>query len=855
MSDSETRPVIDPGVGNSQTDEIQGSETRKREMEVDEVDKSEDKDCHIEKKLKPDNGETEIGQDKTELEEDKKEPEQDGKEKEQDDKEQEKEAIVEETSKQDSIPKVEEKEEPINDKESKEESKDETTKEEVKKENMKDETKQEETKDEKKPEEAKEEEPKDGMKIPAPAPPPEPDMNNLPENPIPAHQKKHALMAVKAVKRLKDSRPFLNPVDPVALNVPFYYNKIKHPMDLNTIERKLTLNAYDVIESLTEDFNLMVNNCILFNGPTSSISQMAKNIQASFEKHMLNMPPRDLPTPVKNSNSSNNPKQKVLNSEGSVIIRRLQSNNGRPKREIHPPKSKDIYNTTSSADNDSNSNRKPPKSKKLKQVMKFCQSIVKELSSKKYSSFNYPFLVPVDPVEQNIPTYFDYIKEPMDLSTISKKLINWEYKTPEEVEYDINLIFKNCYIFNPEGTIVNMMGHRLQDIFNTKWAERPIFDSYEDSEDEQLKQEDQEEDGYEDESMFMSMDHDQMNGMEDLSDSDADLDETSITNPAIQYLEEQLKRMKSELQVLKRQELDKIRKERRLAKYNSMQSNSNKKKKKNISNNGTANLNFSNNKKVSTPSGTNKKSIRSRRKNSKSNISQPANKFKTVVTYDMKRIITERINDLPPEKLEKAIEIIKKSMPYLSDDDEVELDLDTLDTNTILNLFNTFFRHFENIPSPNSISSNSHLHNNNQSNYNDDYNNSNTFNTNINTPPTMDFMDSISMRSPLSPTSLANNLNNSSTHSHTNKKKRSKPLTQEQQSKQIEKIKNKLAFLDGASPNSNNGSSPSSSTNLKNLSSSNNINSLKNNKRSNQTAYSTTSSSSDDDVSSESEEE
>ncbi|EHN01049.1 Bdf1p [Saccharomyces cerevisiae x Saccharomyces kudriavzevii VIN7] len=570
-------------------------------------------------------------------------------------------------------------------------------------------------------EELKQELPKEAPKEPAPAPPPEPDMNSLPQNPIPKHQQKHALLAVKAVKRLKDARPFLQPVDPVKLDIPFYFNYVKRPMDLSTIERKLNVGAYEFPEQITEDFNLMVNNSIRFNGPNAGISQMARNIQASFEKHMLNMPAKDAaPVVAKGRRSS-------AQEDAPIVIRRAQTHNGRPKRTIHPPKSKDIYPYES----------KKPKSKRLQQAMKFCQNILKELVAKRHASYNYPFLEPVDPVSMNLPTYFDYVKEPMDLGTIAKKLNDWEYQTMEDFERDVRLVFKNCYKFNPDGTIVNMMGHRLEEVFNSKWADRPNLDEY-DSDEDSRNQGD-----YEDyESEY----------------SESDIDEIIITNPAIQYLEEQLARMKVELQQLKKQELEKIRKERRLAR------------------------------------GSKKRGKRSKgRSGSKSASSHgrrdKKNKLKTVVTYDMKRIITERINDLPTSKLERAIDIIKKSMPNISEDDEVELDLDTLDNHTILTLYNTFFRQYE---------------------------------SSSGTSNGLDGPSGITRdTSSLSPTSAGS------------RKRRSKALSQEEQSKQIEKIKNKLAILDSASPLSQNGSPTQAQS----------------------TVHNGFSSSSDDDVSSESEEE
>ncbi|CCK69048.1 chromatin-binding protein BDF1 KNAG_0B06180 [Huiozyma naganishii CBS 8797] len=530
--------------------------------------------------------------------------------------------------------------------------------------------------------------------VPVPAPPQEPDTNNLPEHPIPEHQKRHALLAIKAVKRLKDAKPFLQPVDTVALNLPLYFNYIKRPMDLSTVERKLNLNAYETPESVTEDFNLMVDNCVKFNGPASAIAQMARNIQASFEKHMLNMPAKDAPVIIQ-QNKSRKKKKGGEDEDTPVVIRRAQTHSGRPKREIHPPKSKDIYPYEN----------KRPKSKKLQQAMKYCVSVVKELTNKKYASFNYPFLEPVDPVSMNLPTYFDYVKEPMDLGTISKKLSNWEYQTMEEFEADIRLVFKNCYSFNPDGTIVNMMGHRLEEVFNSKWADRPMYSDYEDDEEES-------DDG-----------DDYSDAYDNGEDEDEDIDETSITNPAIQYLEEQLTRMKVELQQLKRQELDRIRRERRLAR------------------------------------GGKQRSQQKKRKRSKSNLKQRnKKKLKTVVTYDMKRLITDHINDLSAESMEKAVKII---MPDSTGEEEVELDLDTLSNDTILTLYNTFFRKYDKSEEANGNSLNGHDH------------------------PS------------LSP---------QSTMGISAKKRRSKALSQEEQSKQIEKIRSKLAYLDHASPLSQNGS-------------------------------------------------
>lgn len=58
------------------------------------------------------------------------------------------------------------------------------------------------------------------------------------------------------------------------------------------------------------------------------------------------------------------------------------------------------------------------------------------------------FLKPVDPVELNIPDYFTIIKNPMDFSTIKKKLNSGLYTNFREFDNDMKLVFYNCILYN-----------------------------------------------------------------------------------------------------------------------------------------------------------------------------------------------------------------------------------------------------------------------------------------------------------------------------------------------------------------------------------------------------------------------
>ena len=46
------------------------------------------------------------------------------------------------------------------------------------------------------------------------------------------------------LKRNTNASPFLKPVDPIALGIPDYPEKIKNPMDISTIKQKLDTKQY-----------------------------------------------------------------------------------------------------------------------------------------------------------------------------------------------------------------------------------------------------------------------------------------------------------------------------------------------------------------------------------------------------------------------------------------------------------------------------------------------------------------------------------------------------------------------------------------------------------------------------------
>lgn len=66
--------------------------------------------------------------------------------------------------------------------------------------------------------------------------------------------------------------------EPVPDDVPKYREIIKEPMDLSTMRKKAKKGKYKTLEMFTEDFNLMIRNCLTFNPDTTVFYKEGKRI-------------------------------------------------------------------------------------------------------------------------------------------------------------------------------------------------------------------------------------------------------------------------------------------------------------------------------------------------------------------------------------------------------------------------------------------------------------------------------------------------------------------------------------------------------------------------------------------------
>jgi len=76
---------------------------------------------------------------------------------------------------------------------------------------------------------------------------------------------------------------FSNPVDPIELGLPDYFDVIKEPMDLGLVKKRLIAGDYKSADNVVRDVWLVFSNAILYNGDDSDVGKMAIEMLNNFK--------------------------------------------------------------------------------------------------------------------------------------------------------------------------------------------------------------------------------------------------------------------------------------------------------------------------------------------------------------------------------------------------------------------------------------------------------------------------------------------------------------------------------------------------------------------------------------------
>eukprot|EP00743_Colponemidia_sp_Colp-15_P003343 GILK01003612.1.p1 GENE.GILK01003612.1~~GILK01003612.1.p1 ORF type:complete len:533 (+),score=103.09 GILK01003612.1:127-1725(+) len=109
----------------------------------------------------------------------------------------------------------------------------------------------------------------------------------------------HAKTLLEATRGHKMAWPFKEPVDPIALGIPDYFEVIKRPMDFETIRDRLKGGRYsrsmEALEEFVHDVRLVFLNGLTYNDPASEVHSFAIRVNNFFEKRLAKT---KLPAPI-----------------------------------------------------------------------------------------------------------------------------------------------------------------------------------------------------------------------------------------------------------------------------------------------------------------------------------------------------------------------------------------------------------------------------------------------------------------------------------------------------------------------------------------------------------------------------
>ncbi|KAL5010007.1 hypothetical protein ScPMuIL_012312 [Solemya velum] len=187
------------------------------------------------------------------------------------------------------------------------------------------------------------------------------------------------------MREMPNTQPFLFPVN--TKDVPDYYSFVSKPMDLQTIRENLRHKRYTCREEFLADVSQIVENSRIYNG--------AKSVLTLAAHAMLDLCVKRY-------------------AEKEEKLMRLE-------KAINPLLD----------DNDQ---------------VAFSFILENIVNSMREVENSWPFHQPVN--KKNLKDYYEVVKEPMDLTTLQRKVQGHRYQTRDQFVYDVELLYQNSVLYN-----------------------------------------------------------------------------------------------------------------------------------------------------------------------------------------------------------------------------------------------------------------------------------------------------------------------------------------------------------------------------------------------------------------------
>ena len=154
------------------------------------------------------------------------------------------------------------------------------------------------------------------------------------------------------IKKDKNIKPFLFPVDYEALGLTDYPTIIQKPMDISTISNNLDNNIYKSIDEVKADIQLIWDNCRKYNLDGSAIFKSANNCEKTTKKFFNKHNKLNNNNNENINNNNNNENKNIINNNTEKKENKNNNNNNNNNNKEIPLNEESTYHETQNSKNE-----------------------------------------------------------------------------------------------------------------------------------------------------------------------------------------------------------------------------------------------------------------------------------------------------------------------------------------------------------------------------------------------------------------------------------------------------------------------------------------------------------------------
>ncbi|KAK0426173.1 hypothetical protein QR680_009571 [Steinernema hermaphroditum] len=212
---------------------------------------------------------------------------------------------------------------------------------------------------------------------------------------------------------------------------PDYYDEIDKPISLFMINKRLKAGDY-TLESLTGDMNTMFENAKSYNSDGSNIFKAAAKLQKIMNDKVTQLSSSRKSSPMKKSG-----KRKTMESPSSSPSKFINGSSKSPSKRLQMEELVCRYK---------------------ERLMTVWNAVRNHTEAGRLPSDCFLYL----PCDKTYPDYYEVIGNPIDLSTIKKKIEDNKYSSSNKMYLDIKLMFDNARTYNEQKSTIYADANTLE---------------------------------------------------------------------------------------------------------------------------------------------------------------------------------------------------------------------------------------------------------------------------------------------------------------------------------------------------------------------------------------------------------